>query len=224
MTFVSFSFKRLFILIASTVFIVAPRSLNLEDTEDHLLSTYKHDIVRIGTANQSTQEHQEKLKETIPDIKIAKKNQIVTGAPRTLKECYIMKENKIIPNKVMYLNDSLQSMANFYLSQDEPITDEEAEILAQAELKDLLAVKEFYKGCVFDFNQEDSQDIDMINVRTIYFLVIIAFRIYFSTDLSTLPQEEHRKYSFSVLQVQEEPVFLQEQLRLLEWPIFPHQA
>ena len=89
---------------------------------------------------------------------------IVLGAPRTLKECYILKENKVIPNKVLFLNDSLQSMANYYLGQDDPISDSEAEVMAENEYKQLLEVKRFYQGCCFNFNEKDSQDLEMINV------------------------------------------------------------
>lgn len=66
----------------------------------------------------------------------------------------------------MFLNDSLQSMANFYLTQDDPVSDEEAEILAEDEYKKLQEVKRFYKGCCFDFDEQDSTNIEMISVST----------------------------------------------------------
>jgi hypothetical protein len=108
------------------VFIVAPRSLNLDDTLEWLASQHSHEVIKVGTAGQSSEDHQQKVESSVSEIKAFRKNVIVVGAPRTLKECYLLKEGKVVPTKIMFLNDSVQSMANFYLTLENPVTDSEA--------------------------------------------------------------------------------------------------
>lgn len=56
-------------------------------------------------------------------------------------------------------------MANFYLSNTSSISDEEAETFAENELKQLQEVKRFYKGCCFEFDEKDSKNLEMLEVK-----------------------------------------------------------
>jgi hypothetical protein len=89
---------------------------------------------------------------------------IVVGVPINLKDCYILKEKKIIPTKVIYLTEDLKAMSNFYFSQDGNLSEEQALLLAEEELANLEEVKKFYKGCVFEFDEKDSTNLEMISV------------------------------------------------------------
>lgn len=64
-------------------------------------------------------------------------------------------------------------MSNFYLCKDSAISDAEAQLLAEEEIKNLQEVKRFYQKCCFEFEEEDNNNIEMISVSFIYFIFIL---------------------------------------------------
>ena len=116
-------------------------------------------------AKQSESDNSAELDKIIGNLKSLKKNVILAGAPCNLNQCYKLLENNVIPVKVLVLKDSLEAMSNYYLEHEYTQDYKVSELHAEDEKKHLLQVQEFYKGCCLEFEEEDSSEIAVIEVR-----------------------------------------------------------
>jgi hypothetical protein len=110
----------------------------LDDTVSHLESEHRHEVFRI---NSDIKDPKTSLANITTSISASKKSLLLLGAPVNLKECYVLKEKKIIPTKVLYLKEDLQGMSNYYFGKDGELTEEQALQLAKQELTHLEEVK-----------------------------------------------------------------------------------
>lgn len=91
-------------------------------------------MVNIAQSEDDIQKHAEALKEKIEDIKKIETSSIVANAPKNLKECYLLRNSKIIPSKVIFLHDDFDNMVKYYhKAKGNDI--ETASLLAEDELK-----------------------------------------------------------------------------------------
>lgn len=58
----------------------------------------------------------------------------MANAPRNLKECYLLRNNKIIPSKVLFLHDSFENLVNYY-HKEKGFDLSQAELIAEDEIK-----------------------------------------------------------------------------------------
>ena len=92
------------------------------------------EVVIVGDNEMSDDVHLEELKKKIGEVRNAKNSVILVNAPRSEKECYLLREAKVIPHKILYFNDDFENLCSFYqiLKQNNP---EDSKYLAEDEQK-----------------------------------------------------------------------------------------
>lgn len=150
------------------MFIVAPRSLDLEETLSDLHMEYQFEVVKVPAPKASEGDNSAELDKVLTTLKGIKKNVILAGAPMNLNQCYKLLENNVIPVKVLILKDSAEAMSNYYLEHEYTQDYKVSDLLAEDERNKLSQVQEFYKGCCIEFDERESGEIDSIKVMSMF--------------------------------------------------------
>lgn len=116
------------------MFVVSPNSLNYGDVVEKIERDHECEVVNIAEAEDDSEKHKAALQEKIEEIKKISTSSILANAPKDLNECYLLRNNQVIPSRVIFLHDNFENMVNFYHKVKSKDI-ETASFLAENELK-----------------------------------------------------------------------------------------
>lgn len=93
---------------------MTPNSLNYTDAVERIERDHQCDVINIAEKEEDFEKHKSALENKFSDILKSENNLVLANAPRNLKECYLLRNNKIIPSKVLLIYDDYDNMVNYY--------------------------------------------------------------------------------------------------------------
>jgi hypothetical protein len=139
--------------------VIGPSSVDIEAS----ISEANGDEYAIAKVEgTSCEERAASIKKIGQELESYEKPLLILGGPMTKNECYLMKENKIIPRKVLFMKNYHEQMIEFYSKSGK--SEEEAELLIEEELTHLDQVKAFYNQCWLPITSDNHSDVTYIDV------------------------------------------------------------